>query len=367
MVQKWFNDIRTQLRQERLSIDIHRSVAEIVTQSFAIMAVFAIYGFVAFRTLQGTLSIGDFVMYIQAIQRGAGYLKTVASNLGRLYENNLFLTYLFEFLALETKVKSPTTPVTLPRPIQEGITFHDVHFHYPAGREKILNGINLTIRPGEHIALVGENGAGKSSLVKLLCRLYDPSAGRITLDGHDIREFNLTDLRQIISVVFQDFAKYQLTVQENIWLGDITRTPSPDAIRIAAELAGAHPMVERLPQGYDTLLGRWFEEGKELSIGEWQKIALARAFYRDAQIVILDEPTSAIDAKAEFELFQRFHELTKGRTAILISHRLSTVKMVDRIYVLQDGGIIESGTHDELVDGQGEYFKLFELQAQQYR
>lgn len=367
LVQKWFSDIRNLLRREHLSLDIHRSVAEICTQGFAVIAVFAIYGFVAFRTLQGLLSLGDFVMYIQAIQRGAGYLKDLAANLGRLYENNLFLTYLFEFLALETKVKSPVKPVPIPRPVQEGITFHDVYFHYPTGMDKILNGINLTIRPGEHIAFVGENGAGKTSLVKLLCRLYDPSAGSITLDGRDIREYDVTALRQEISVVFQDFAKYQLTISENVWLGDVSRSASPEAIQIAAKQAGAHSMVETLPQTYDTLLGKWFDQGKELSIGEWQKIALARAFYRDAQIVILDEPTSAIDAKAEFELFQRFHDLTKGRTAILISHRLSTVKMVDRIYVFKDGGIIESGTHDELVDGQGEYFKLFDLQAQQYR
>ena len=365
--QKWFNELRTQLRQERLDIDIRRTVGEIFAQSFAVAAVFAVCGFVAFRTLQGTLSLGDLVMCFAAIQRGGGYLKELGTNLSRLHENNLFLTNLFEFLALETKIKSPGKPVSLSHLRREGITFHNVHFHYPTDTQKILDGINLTIRPGEHIALVGENGAGKTSLVKLLCRLYDPSAGFITLDGRDIREFDVTALRREISVVFQDFSKYQFTVQENVWLGDVTRPPSPDAIRIAAEQAGANAVAERLPQAYDTLLGKWFDQGVELSIGEWQKIALARAFFRNAQIVILDEPTSAIDAKAEFELFQRFHELTKGRMAILISHRLSTVKMADRIYVLQHGRIIESGTHDDLVDGKGEYSKLFELQAQPYR
>jgi len=237
----------------------------------------------------------------------------------------------------------------------------------PTGRAQVLDGVTLTIRPGEHVALVGENGAGKTTLIKLLCRLYDVTGGAITIDGIDIRQFSTPALRRAISVIFQDYARYHLTARENIWLGNADLPPDQERIVTAARSAGIGNVLAGLKHGYDTVLGKWFEGGEELSIGEWQKVALARAFLRDAQILVLDEPTSALDAKAEYEVFRNFHQLAAGRTAIFISHRLSTVKMADRIYVLEDGGIVESGAHDELVDRGGRYADLFETQAQYYR
>jgi len=224
----------------------------------------------------------------------------------------------------------------------------------------VLDGINLQIRRGQHIALVGENGSGKTTLVKLLLRLYDPTDGMITLDGIDLRELSLQALRRRISVVFQDYAKYHLSAKENIWFGDVDAPPDDQRIINAAKKSKAHETLEKLPAGYDTLLGKWFADGEELSVGEWQKIALARAFLREADIIILDEPTSALDAKAEYEVFNNFHQLSLTRTAILISHRLSTVKMADHIYFLENGIIVESGSHDELIVHGGKYAYMFE-------
>ena len=231
----------------------------------------------------------------------------------------------------------------------------------------ILENINFRIRPGEVVALVGENGSGKTTLVKLLCRLYDPGEGRITIDGVDLRDFETTALRREMSVIFQDYAHYNLTVRENIWFGNAAMPADEVAIAEAARQAGADQVIQHLPKGYDTVLGKWFEDGEELSIGEWQKVALARAFLRDAQIIVLDEPTSAMDAKAEYEVFERFRALLRGKAAILISHRFSTVRMADNIYVLDGGRIIEGGSHDELIRLNGMYARLFETQAKHYR
>ena len=270
------------------------------------------------------------------------------------------------FLDIKPRPKPNISSQIMPHPMTQGIVFDHVSFHYPGGTRQVLNDISLTIRPGEHIALVGENGAGKTSLVKLLSGLYTPTHGRITVDGIELNQFETSALRKEISVIFQDFAKYHMTAQENIWLGNVSSPPVPSSIVAAAQKAGVDGVIESLPKGYHNILGKWFEGGEELSMGEWQKVALARAFLRDAPIIILDEPTSAMDAKAEYELFQRFHELTKDRTTILISHRLSTVKMVDRVYVLEEGRIIEAGTHDELIDRNGKYANMFSLQAKPY-
>jgi ATP-binding cassette subfamily B protein len=362
-----YRDLREQLRRERLQLITRRSIADLATQAAVTLAIFGSYAFLAYRTIHGAITLGAMVMYYQAFQRGQTFMNGVLGGLGSLYEDNLFLANFFEFLDLKEQILDPPHPRPVPRPLQTGIVFDHVSFHYPTGTRKVLDDITLHIRPGEHVALVGENGAGKTTLIKLLCRLYDPSTGTITLDGVDLREFAIAELRDCMSVVLQDYAQYHMTARDNIWFGDVDRPPDDEHIAAAARQAGADELISKLPRSYDTMLGKWFDEGEELSKGEWQKVALARAFLRDAQIIVLDEPTSALDAKAEFEVFQRFRQLAAGRTAILISHRFSTVRMADRIFVLEGGRISESGSHDELMLLHGTYAHLFEMQAQHYR
>jgi ATP-binding cassette subfamily B protein len=306
-------------------------------------------------------------MYFMAFQRGQGFLQEMLSGLAGLYEDNLFLSNLYEFLDLKPKVVEPAHASPVPCPMQTGIVLNHVSFQYPTGARKVLEDVSLAIRPGEVVALVGENGSGKTTLVKLMCRLYDPTAGTITIDGTDLRQFETAALRREFSVLFQDYAQYHLTARENIWFGNTVLPPDHERIIAAARNSGADDVISALPHGYETVLGKAFEDGEELSIGEWQKVALARAFLRDAQIIVLDEPTSSLDAKAEYAVFQNFRKLASGRTAILISHRFSTVRMADRIYVLKEGRIIEGGTHEELLHCGGTYAHLFETQAQYYR
>jgi ATP-binding cassette subfamily B protein len=364
---QWYQRLRQQLYQERLSITARSTVANFLSQGLAGLFVFGIYAYLVYQTLQEQLTLGDLVLYHQALQRGQSNLKGLFSSLSGLDEDNLFLANLFEFFALKPRVKEPLIPEPVPSPLHRGVEFQDVDFHYPGTTRLALNQISFKVRPGETIALVGENGSGKTTLIKLLCRLYDPTAGTITLDGIDLRQFAIPDLRRHISVIFQDYAKYHLTAQENIWLGDVDLPANDAKIPQAACRAGADEVIRRLPQGYDTRLGKLFADGEELSIGQWQKIALARAFLRESPLIVLDEPTSALDPQAEAEVFGKFRQLIEQQAAILISHRLSTVKMVDRIYVMAQGKIVESGTHSELMQKQGTYAHLFETQAQQYR
>jgi len=362
-----FRDLRKQLRRERLEIVKRRSAADFVAQASAALAVFGSFGFIAYRTVAGVITLGDMVMYFQAFQRGLGFLRQVLGGMAGLYEDNLFLSNLYEFLDLKPKVKEPVQPCPVPRPLQKGIGFEHVSFHYPTGKRDALKDISFTIKPGEVVALVGANGSGKTTLIKLLCRLYDPVDGNITLDGFDLRRFETRALRREISVIFQDYAQYYLTARENIWFGNCDLPHQHEDIMGAARHAGSHDLISSLPKGYETILGKWFEEGEELSIGEWQKVALARAFLRESQIIVLDEPTSAMDAKSEYEVFRRIRRLLEGRTAILISHRFSTVRMADRIFAFEKGSISESGTHEQLIKLGGNYAYLFEKQARHYQ
>jgi ATP-binding cassette subfamily B protein len=366
-LRQWFQDARSVLRRERIALERRWALAGLAAQIVGVVGVFGVYSFVAFRTFQGLLTVGDLVMFFQAVQRASGFLERLGWSVSNLYESNLFLTTLDEFLGIQSRLPESAHPKLFPQPITQGITFDHVSFQYPHEERVAIRDFTFTIRPGEHVAFVGANGSGKTTLVKLLCRLYDPSGGRITIDGADLRDYPIADARGAVSGIFQDFVKFQLSAKDNIALG--VRFPGVDlpAITQAAKQAGVHETIERLPKGYESLLGKLFDGGHELSIGEWQKVALARAILRDSQILILDEPTSAMDAKAEAELFERFHELAQGRMAILISHRLSTVKMADRIFVVDRGLIVEQGTHDQLMRQEGLYATLFLTQAQHYQ
>lgn len=362
-----FRRLQSQLRREKVGIATKKTFAELLTISTAICVSFGLLGYLAMRTVQGFMSLGDLVMFYAAVQRGQALIRQVFNSIADLYEDDLFLGNLYKFLELKPKLQEPAHPKSLSRPLKSGIVFDHVSFRYPGDEHRVLEDITLTIRPGEHVALVGENGAGKTTLAKLLCRLYDPTSGAITLDGVDLRQYASKDLRRSVSVVFQDYSRYQLTARENIWLGNINVPAHSLYVDRVACKAGIHPVISQLANGYDTVLGKSFDGGKELSAGEWQKIAIARAFLHDGEIIVLDEPSSSLDAQAEYEIFERFHQLMKNKTAILISHRLSTVKMVDRIYVLRHGRIAESGTHKELMKESRIYAGMFETLAQRYR
>lgn len=363
----WFQDTRSVLRQERIGLERRWVLKTLATQVIGVVGVFGICGFVAIRTFHGIFTVGDLVICFQAVQRASGFLESFGQSVSNLYESNLFLTTLDEFLDIKSRLSTSAHPKSFPRPITQGVVFDHVSFQYPHEERVAIRDFTFSIKPGEHVAFVGANGAGKTTLVKLLCRLYDPSNGRIMIDQTDLRDYPIADVRGAVSGIFQDFVKFQLSARDNIALGMRTSGADSFAIVQAAKQAGIHETIERLPNEYESLLGKLFDGGHELSIGEWQKVALARAILRDSQILILDEPTSAMDAKAEAELFERFHELAQGRTAILISHRLSTVKMADRIFVVDQGQIVEQGTHDELMAQQGLYTNLFLTQAQHYQ
>jgi ATP-binding cassette subfamily B protein len=363
----WYRDLRRQLRRELIELARRRSLADLAAGVAAVLAVFGTFAYIAWRAVRGDISLGMMVAYYQAFQTSLGSLQAVLRGLNNLYEDSLFLTYFDDFMALRPTVVSPAQPRPMPRPMTDGIRFDDVNFSYPDTQRTALKGISLSIRQGEVTALVGPNGSGKTTLVKLLCRLYDPSSGAITLDGVDLRSLDVDGLRRDMSVVFQDYSRYQLSARENIRLGDARLDADDPAIEQAARDAGVHEVIAGLPHGYDTSLGRWFDQGQELSVGEWQKIALARAFVRDAQILVLDEPTSALDPQAEWEVFRHIKELARGRSVVLVSHRFSTVRTADRIHIFDQGRIVESGTHDELVALGGRYAEMYEVQARAYQ
>ena len=362
-----YRDVRHALRSGTLALARHRIATEFLTQLLATAALFGSLAWIAWQTIRGSVTPGDLAVYYFGFQTGLTLLQTVLRALAGLYEDNLFLTNLYQFLDLQPCIVAPRRPTPVPRPITRGIAFRDVAFRYPGHSADTLADIALEFGPGEVVALVGENGSGKSTIAKLICRLYDPARGDITVDGISLRDIDPIAWRREISVAFQDYAHYAMTAGENIWLGDIDKPADPGGIARAGERSGADSVVGRLPYGYGTMLGRWFQQGQELSAGEWQRIAMARAFWRDAGILILDEPSSSLDPLAEAELTREFRALLGGRSAIVISHRLSTVQLADRIYVMDGGRIAERGTHADLLAQGGLYAKLYRAQAQHYQ
>lgn len=361
-----FRKLQGQIRRERLGLARHRETANALAQMLAGVVVFGALAFVAWKAAVGALTIGDLVMYFGAIQRAETALRGLFSGLGALYEDNLFLSTFSEFVELEDQVIAPASPKPVPKPIRQGIRVQAVSFQYPHSTEPALRDVNLHVGPGEMVALVGSNGSGKTSLIKLLCRLYDPDAGSIDLDGIDLREMDPEEYRRRIAVVFQDYTQYGLSANDNIGFGNVAELTSTEGIKAAARDAGVDQALTRLPRGYETTLGRFFPEGEELSIGEWQKVALARAFFSNADILIADEPTSSLDAEAEASVFKMIRRLAKDRAAVVVSHRFSTVRMADRIYVLDRGRIVEMGSHGELMAMNGRYARLFAIQAAPY-
>jgi len=324
------------------------------------------YLYVALQAIAGKLTLGDLTLYTTAAQSVQNSIQGILGGFSGMYEHNLYLSNLFELMETKSVLPTPANPVPVPNPVRGEIRFDHVTFAYPGATANALTDLSFTVSPGETIAIVGRNGAGKTTLFKLICRLYDPTDGRILVDDIDIRDLDPAQLRAQIGGMFQDYVTYQATAAENIGLGNLADIADREAILTASRQAGSDELIAGLPQGYDTALGKWFDAGVNLSGGEWQKVALARAFMRDARILLLDEPTSALDAQAEYELFERIHSLTRGRTAVYISHRFSTVRRADRILFLEHGRLVEQGTHEQLMRLNGRYARLFRLQASAY-
>jgi ATP-binding cassette subfamily B protein len=344
-----------------------RAVRSVLSSLLPAVVFAIVLGFLALQALHKNITVGDLTLYLGLVLRSQDMLQQMMLSLSNIVENSLFLDDYQAFLALEPTIRPKADGRPPPTPIRRGVRLEAVSYRYPGASRDALKEVSLELNPGETVAIVGENGAGKTTLVKMLTRLYDPSAGNITVDGQDLRELDPESWRQQIAVIFQDFIQYYLTAAENIGFGQILELDDEARIRAAANRGGADHVIERLPSQYQTVLGRWFDEGVQLSGGEWQRIALARAFMRDSPILVLDEPTSSLDARAESEIFQQFREHTRDRIVVLISHRFSTVRVADRIYVLDEGRVIESGSHDDLIRDGGRYAELFHLQAAGYR
>ncbi len=373
--QALYRTLRHRIRRERLTIARNQALAEFAASAFALIVTGIAIAWMGWQALAGRLTLGDLALFYQAFNQGQSVMRSVLQSLSQIYSNSLFLSNFFEFLALDPQMTDPVDPKPLPSTLMQGIEFQQVSFQYPGSDRHALEDFSLTIPAGTMVAIVGNNGAGKSTLIKLLCRLYDPQHGSITLDGIDLRSFSVPDLRRYITMLLQQPVHYNATAAENIVLsriaGESWGEELPEQLHrlkseivLAAEAAGADQPIARLPKQYDTLLGKWFETGTDLSVGEWQRLSLARAFLRPAPLVILDEPTSAMDSWAEADWLKRFRNLVQGRTAIVITHRFTTAMRADLIYVMVNGQVVESGTHDSLVAQEGLYAQSWRVQME---
>jgi ATP-binding cassette subfamily B protein len=370
-----YRDLSQRFYEENRNLSVRRGVVSALLSILGTVGYYAAYVVILIRAVRGEITIGTLTFLAASFGRGRDVIQNILMSASNVFEQALYLRDLFVFLEMRPTIESPVGARLVADPIRSGFVFDNVGFRYPGSERWAVRNVTMTLSPGERVALVGENGAGKTTITKLLARLYDPTEGRITLDGVDLREYELGSLRRAIGVIFQDFVRYDMRFDENIGVGEIESVRSeldknngtPASITAAAENSLAASLLPRFAKGYQQMLGRRFEEGVDLSGGEWQKIALARAYIRDAQVLILDEPTAALDARAEYEVFVRFSELVAGRMAILISHRFSTVRMADRIIVLRHGKVEEQGSHEELLARGGLYEELFTMQAQGYR
>lgn len=359
---KLFNRSFLKTKEEEITIIKKRTTIELLSDLVKAAAVLVTLLFLAKETIGGTLTLGHMTMFVLAFRQGMIYIKELLGSLAGLYEDSLFIGDVFEFLNLREKIKA-VPPVCKVNDLLHSISVRDLSFTYPGNGSKTLNKVSFDIKKGEVIALVGPNGAGKTTLVRLLCRLYDPDTGSVEIDGTNLKNIEPEDYRKLLSVVFQDFMLYNLSAGENIRLGNIHKPSPQEEIIASAKITGIHDIISDLPEGYSSLIGNLFSESRELSWGEWQKFALSRALFRNAPILILDEPSSALDADTEYEIFSRFREIVRGRTSILISHRFTNVSLADRIIVLDKGEVAESGTHNELIGKKGLYYTMFTRQT----
>lgn len=361
-----YKNLFQNIYKQNKQLILKKNAAFFFLSFLSITTYIGVYTYIIFRAIHKAISLGDLTLYSGAFSQCQARFNGIIANFASLYENGLFINNLFAFLNLEPKIVAPPHPNNPVSHFQEGIIFKNVSFRYPGTERCVLQDLNFHIKPNEAIAFVGDNGAGKTTIIKLLSRLYDPDSGEILLDGLNIKSFDPQKYQELIGVIFQDFSQYYLSARENIGLGWVNEIDNLSRIKEASSKSGADQLIERLPQGYESILGRYFDSGSQLSVGEWQKVAIARAIMRNGKILILDEPTASVDVKTEYEIFRRFNELTKGRVSILISHRFSTVRMADRIFVIDHGRIIEQGGHEDLMKLGGKYAMMFTMQAEKY-
>ena len=359
-----YQKLRTRLRGENIKLIREQSLGRFAAGVITLLLSTTGIVWMGRKVLLGTLTLGDLALFYQAFEQGQGLVKAALSNLGKIYKNSLYVSDLFHFLQLEAKVIDSPQPKSLPEKFNQGIRLRNLTFRYPGSERAVLENFNLHIPAGKIVAIVGDNGAGKSTLIKLLCRFYDPASGSVEIDGTNVRDFSLEQLRKNITVLFQNPIPYYTSVSQNIGLGDLSAKQTIEEIQTAAKAAGIDETITKLPKGYDSMLGKWFPNGNDLSGGQWQRLALARSFFRKAQLIILDEPTSAMDPWAEFDWLERFRKLAENRTAVVITHRFTLAMRADIIHVMRAGKIVESGSHDELLALNGLYAESWKTQME---